>query len=377
MITIIGTAHISQESVEEVRKRIEDLKPDLVAVELCQARYKALVNEIDVPLFNVIRGRDSTLVLGNILLSFLQRRLGKETGVKPGKEMLTALETARNLEAGIALIDRNIDITMKRALSRMGIVEKLKILKEMFTTFTLSGEDIEDEIKELKKEETLEKVLENFKSISPNIYEIFVKERDAFMAHELLELSKDHENIVAVVGAGHKTGIEHYLKNPKEIPDIEALLKIPKKRFSITKTLRYAVPALIIGVFILAFYKGVPLDKPLGLWILYNAVPTFLAVLIVGGSIFSALVGMVASPLTSLNPLLAAGWFAGATEIKVKNVTVGDVGKMFKITGYKELFRNKAFKVLLVTVAANIGSSLGTFISIPKVILPLVRSIFG
>jgi pheromone shutdown protein TraB len=114
-------------------------------------------------------------------------------------------------------------------------------------------------------------------------------------------------------------------------------------------------------MFIFAFSKGMSLKEPLGLWILINAVPTFIMVLVAGGSILSAIVGMLASPLTSLNPMMAAGWFAGATELKVRNVTVNDVSDMFNTVNYRELYRNNAFKVLLVTAFANIGSMLGTF----------------
>jgi pheromone shutdown-related protein TraB len=377
MITIIGTAHISQESIEEVRDKILELKPDIVAVELCESRYRGLVEKKDIPIFDLIKSKNSTLLLANILLSFLQRRLGEEVGVKPGKEMLVALDTAKELGVESALIDRDIKITLSRTLGKMDFIEKIRVVKEMLLTFGVSSEDIEREIMELKKEANISNVLENFRTISPNLYEVLVNERDAFMAYELLKLSQTYENIIAVMGAGHRKGVEYYLQNPEEIPDIKTLLEIPRKRFSILKVLKFGIPAVIIGIFLLAFYRGIGLEQPIAKWILYHAVPTFFAVLLVGGSIISALVGMTASPLTSLNPMLAAGWFAGVTEIKVRKVTVGDVRAVFKTTNYAELYRNKAFKVLLVTAVANIGSSLGTLVSIPKVILPLVKSIFG
>ncbi|MFQ5974999.1 MAG: TraB/GumN family protein [Candidatus Hydrothermarchaeales archaeon] len=376
MITIIGTAHISQDSINEVKDTIREQKPNLVAVELCMARYEGLTQKKDIPIFDLIKSGNFMMMLSNTMLSFLQRRLGEEVGVKPGEEMLTAIAVAKEEGSGVALIDRDIKITMRRALGKMGFFEKLRVIKEMFLTFTIKGDDLEGEIDRLKDDENLFDVLVNFKDISPNLYETLVDERDAFMAKRLLELSKIYENIVVVVGAGHKKGMEHYLENPEKIPPLETLVQIPRKRVDTTKVIKYAIPALILGTFILAFSRGISMNRPIGLWILFNAVPTFLAVLLVGGHITSALVGMVASPLTSLNPFLAAGWFAGATEIKVRNVTVGDVSDMFKTTGMKEMYHNKAFKVLLVAAFANIGSILGTFISIPKVIVPLIKSIF-
>ncbi|MFQ5887482.1 MAG: TraB/GumN family protein [Candidatus Hydrothermarchaeales archaeon] len=376
MITIIGTAHISQDSINEVGDTIRGQKPNLVAVELCKARYEGLTQKKDIPIFDLIKGGNFMMMLSNTLLSFLQRRLGEEVGVKPGEEMLTAIAVAKEEGSEVALIDRDIKITMRRAIGKMGFFEKLRVIKEMFMTFAIAGDDLEEEIDRLKDDDNLFNVLGDFKDISPNLYKTLVDERDAFMAKRLMELSKIYENIVVVVGAGHKKGINRYLERPEDIPPMETLLQTPKKRVDTVKVIKYALPALILGTFILAFYHGVPLNRPIGWWILLNAIPTFVGVLLVGGHITSALVGMLASPLTSLNPFLAAGWFAGATEIKVRNVMVGDVSEMFKTTGIRELYNNKAFKVLLVVAFANIGSSIGTFVSIPKVILPLIRSIF-
>lgn len=376
MITIIGTAHISQGSIDEVRDRIRELKPDLVAVELCAARYEGLTQKKDIPIFDLIKAGNFMMMLVNTLLSFLQRRLGEEVGVKPGEEMLTAMSVAREEGSEVALIDRDIKLTMSRALGKMGLVEKFRVLKEMIFTATIGGDDLEEEIDRLKDDENLFDILGGFRDVSPNLYETLVTERDAFMALRLLELSRVYENIVVVVGAGHKKGIENYLANPGDLPPFETLVRTPKKRVDTVKVLKYALPALIIGTFVVAFSHGIPMNRPIGLWIILNAVPTFLGVLLVGGHITSALVGMIASPLTSLNPFLAAGWFAGATEIKVRRVTVGDVSDMFNTTGMREMYHNRAFKVLLVTAFANIGSSIGTFVFIPKVILPLIRSIF-
>ncbi len=375
MITVVGTAHISQESINEVRKKILELKPDLVAVELCESRYKGLLEQKDVPIFELIKNKNSFVLIANILLSFLQRRLGEKVGVKPGKEMLTAIDTAKETNAKVALIDRDVRITLDRALVKMGFFEKLRVLKEMLTTFALSKEELEKEMQGMKKEGQISSILEDFKSISPNIFEVLVKERDAFMAYTLLKLQENFKNIVAIVGAGHKKGIEEYLSNPEKIPEVNTLLEVPKKKFSIAKLLKFGVPALVVAMFALAFYKGISLRSPVGLWVLNHAVPTFIAVMLAGGSILSAVVGMIASPLTSLNPMLAAGWFAGLTEMKVRKVTVEDVSEMFKTSNYTELYRNTAFKVLLVTALANLGSLLGTFVSFPTIIFPLIESI--
>jgi len=377
MIRLIGTAHISEESVREVEEEILSSKPDIVAVELCPARYRGLIHGAEMPLMDLIKGRNSAVFLANTVLSLFQRKLGEEVGVNPGKEMLSAIEAAKCIGVPFAFIDRDVGITLSRAMKKTSIFEKLRLFREVLGGLTLSGEDIESEINEMKNENHIDEILEGIKVVSPSVYETLVRERDAYMAKKLLELNREHEDIVAVVGAGHKRGIEHYLQNPKELPSLDSLVEIPRGRLSPSKAIKFGIPALILLTFVLAFYRGVSLGHPIKLWFLYNAIPTFLAVLLVGGSLVSAIVGMLASPLTSLNPLIAAGWFAGAAEIAVRKVTVGDVKEMFKTTSYRELYRNRAFKVLLVTAFANIGSSLGTFISIPQVVLPLMKRVWG
>ncbi len=374
MVEIIGTAHISRQSVEEVRKGILERRPEVVAVELCEARYRALLEQRDIPILDLVRGKDSLAVIANVLLSFLQRRLGEEVGAKPGSEMLSAIDAAREVGSRVALVDRDIRITMKRALAMMGLIEKIRVIKEMATTFTLTGEDIEGEIEDMKKEDNVAGILEKFKVASPTLYRVLVEERNAYMARMILELGTD--NVVVVVGAGHKKGIEEFLREPEKIPDLNGLMEVPKG-IGFWRIVKYGVPVGVLGMFLLAFLRGISMKGPALLWVMNHSVPTFLGVMLAGGSVFSAAVGMVASPLTSLNPLLAAGWFAGLAEMKVRRVTVGDVSQMFKATGMRELYRNNAFKVLLVTALANLGSMLGTFVSFPTIIFPLYRSILG
>jgi pheromone shutdown-related protein TraB len=372
MINIVGTAHVSKESVEEVRNNILEKKPDIVAVELCQARHDGLLDQRDIPVLDLVKSGNSLLFVINMLLSFFQRRIGDEMGIKPGKEMLIAMDTAREVGSRIALIDRDIKITLSRAVSGMGFWEKMRLFKELLIGLFTSGNEVD--IEELKKDENLVDILEGFKGVAPSLYRALVTERDAYMASRLLDLSQQGESIVAVVGAGHKRGIERYLKNPELLPDIRELEVKKKGRFFMV--LKYGIPALIVASFALAIYRGIDVEGSLVLWVVYNAIPTGIGVAIARGHPFSILVGMLASPLTSLNPLLAAGWFAGLTEAKVRRTTVGDVKEMFRISGYRELYGNGAFRVLLVAALANIGSTIGTFTFIPKVLVPMLEGVF-
>jgi pheromone shutdown-related protein TraB len=372
MIHIIGTAHVSQESVEEVRNTILEKRPDVVAVELCQARHDGLFDQRDIPVLDLVKSGNSLLFVINMLLSFFQRRIGDEMGIKPGKEMLVAMDSANEIGSRIALIDRDIKITLSRAVGNMGFWEKLRLAKELLIGLFSSGEEVD--IEELKKDENLVDILEGFKGVAPSLYKSLVEERDAYMASKLHDLSKEYENIVAVVGAGHKNGIENFLANPKLLPDISSLET--KKKGYFFSTLKYGIPVLIIVSFILAFSKGVNIEGSILSWVTYNAIPTGIGVLIARGHPISILVGMLASPLTSLNPLLAAGWFAGFSEAKIRKTTIGEVKDMFKISGFRELYGNGAFRVLLVAALANIGSTIGTFTFIPKVLVPMLKEAF-
>ncbi len=373
MIHLIGTAHVSEESVEEVRKTILEKRPDVVAVELCRDRYEGLLDQRDIPIFDLIKSGNSLLFIVNVLLSFMQKRIGEEFGVKPGKEMLAAIDAARELGIRVVLIDREIKITLSRAIGNMGLREKLRLLKELVIGLFSKTEGID--VEDMKKEENIVDLLKEFKGVAPSLYKTLVEERDAYMASQLLELSTRHENIIAIVGAGHKQGIEGFLKNPELLPDIGELTMRKKGRFF--STIKYGVPALIIASFIIAFSRGVNIEGSIILWVLYNAIPTGIGVAIAGGHPISIAVGMLASPLTSLNPLLAAGWFAGISEAKIRKTTVGDVKEMFKISGFRALYRNNAFRVLLVTALANIGSTIGTFTFIPNVLVPMLRGAMG
>ena len=256
-------------------------------------------------------------------------------------------------------------------------IEKIKILLDLISSIGISREEIEKELKKIKSESYITSLLEELKKISPNVHRVIVDERDMFMAYKLLELSKKYKNIVAVVGAGHKSGIEFYLKNPDKIEKIEKLLELPERRISLRKIIKYGFPLAILSVFLLAFLKGVEMKTPIKYWIVNNFVPTFIAVLIARGHILSAISAALSAPVTSLLPFIGAGWVAGAVELKVGRATVDDVVKVFNAESLKELYSNKAFRVVLVTALGNLGSLIGTLISIPTVIVPLIKAIGG
>jgi pheromone shutdown-related protein TraB len=230
-LRIIGTAHVSDKSVEEVKAAILEIEPNLVAVELDLARYNNLLNEKmggdqqkDVKVRELIKNDQLTIFIISKFLSYMQKRIGEDVGVKPGSEMMAAIEAAEKVGARVVLIDRDIQITLKRGLNQMSLWEKIKFASGLVGSIFSRGEVVED-IEKIKEKDTLSEVMEYFQQMSPKAFDVLVTERDAYMARMLLDIPPE-ENVVAVVGAGHQKGIKDFMYNPESIPPLSELLKL-------------------------------------------------------------------------------------------------------------------------------------------------------
>ncbi len=360
-LTLIGTAHVSKKSVEEVERTIEELKPDAVAVELCPRRFSTLVKgEIpDISVSDVVKRGDAFLALFQFMLAYYQKKIGKELGVKPGEEMITAVRKAREIGADVLLIDRDFGITFKRLWQSMSFVEKLKMVWNVVKSFFSEDEsDIEEILSDV------DYLLMEFKKIVPNAGKVLVDERDAYMAHNLNKAMEKYDNIVAVVGAGHKKGIEYYLKNPDKIPPIQRLLEVKNSRFSVLTILSWLIPAVIIGMFILIFVNlGTELAlKAFIYWFFINGILSAIGAGIARGHPLSILSAFLCAWMTSLNPLIGAGWISGLIEVKMRKPNVEDVVELTNASSFRELLGNRAFRVLLVAALTNVGSFIGTIV---------------
>ncbi len=377
--TIIGTAHVSKESIEEVKEAIIAQNPDVVAVELDINRFQNMMAEKngqekqDVNIRELIKGDKLSIFLVSIFLSYLQRKIGDDLGVKPGSEMLAAIETAEEIGSKVALIDRDISVTLKRALNKMSFFEKAKFVYGILASF-FSKEEIDD-VESIKDGDTLNEVMEYFKEMSPKAYDVLVTERDAYMAHKLQGI--DEENVVVVVGAGHKKGITDYMEHPDKIPPIEGLVTIKQSRVPIGKLILFSIPAIFILIFVLALLHGINIQTSIFTFIMLTGGLAFLGSLLSGSKVYSALTAFVVAPVTTLHPLLAAGWFSGIVEAKMRHISVDDAVKITKVNSFRELLGNNLFRVLLVVVGTNIGASIGLLLTIPSIIVPLLNKIFG
>ncbi len=370
-IILIGTSHISEESVNLVKYMIMEEDPDCVGVELCEQRFNALKNKnkwenMSVP--DVIREGKTYLLLMNIILSNYQSRLGAEFGITPGSEMLKAVELAEEFDKEILLMDRDIQVTMKRSWNAMSLKEKLTFILYIFSGFF---EEVDENIiEDLKDKDLLNEALKEISEEVPGIKKALIDERNEYIAMNILERYNEGKKIVAVVGAGHLTGLKKIIEEnlPKEssMGRRKTLEEIPQQR-SKMKIIAYAVPAVFVGLVIYGFYtRGVSFTLTMLLfWTLINGSLSALGVILALGHPLSILTALVAAPVTSLNPALAAGWFAGLTEAKMRTPMVKDFEDLSHLERVRDYWKNNVTRILLVVAFANIGSVIGTFIALP------------
>ena len=364
-IILVGTAHVSTESADLVERVIEEEKPDTVAVELCQSRYQAMTDKNrwqETDLIKVIKEKKAFLLLSNLMLASFQKRIGEKLGIKPGEEMLRAVNTAKKMEADIHLADRDVRTTLSRTWRLMGFWTKFKLLLQLITSMG-DVEDIEKEdIEKLKEQDVLETLLSELGKTLPDLQRVLIDERDQYLAHKIR--TAPGKKIVAVVGAGHVPGIKKYWEEPVDIAALEIIP--PKGKWG--GFLKWGIPTLVILLIILGFYMagasaGADMIK---WWVLANAVLAGLGAAIALAHPLTILAAIIASPITSLNPMIAAGWVAGLVQVFLVKPKVKDFQRLPEdIVSVKGFWKNKITRILLIVVLTNLGSSLGAFVAIP------------
>lgn len=367
-LRVLGTAHISSSSVAAVKEQIESFKPDIVAVELCASRHAALTSNRRLDkegLLKVVKEGKAPLVMLQSLLAAEQRKMGMDEGEQPGAELLAAVQTAEEANLEVALIDRDIQTTLRRAWKRMKFFEKARIL------WSLLGDDEDDEAPEVSKlledQDLLSSLMEELRTFSPGAGSVLIDERDAYLAGKIadLEASSD-KRILAVVGAGHLRGIEAHLQNSTS-PDSLALdeLEVLPRRSRFSKSVPWLIPFFMIGLVAYFVSQGdaVDLVELFTVWTAANAVFAALGCLIARGHPLAVLTAACASPITSLNPTLAAGWFAGYVQLKMREPTAEDLQNFLKLDDLGMFWSNRAGRVLMVTALSNLGSMAGAWVA--------------
>lgn len=382
-LKIIGTAHVSQDSVDEVKEAILEECPEVVAIELDRGRYTRIMQdragiEVDdtISVSKIIKEDKVGVFLATSILSYFQNKIGSNVEVAPGSEMIGAIEAAEEVGSKIVLIDRDINITLQRVLNKMTLREKLSFVFNCIGAF-ITGDDEEISIEDLKKEDVIEEMMNEFKKISPGSYDALVNERDAYLARSILNIEEDH--IIAVVGAGHKKGINRYLDNPETIPPMSELLNIKKEgNIPWVKIILALIPISFVVIFFLAYMKGITITTGLFEFVAISMIMGFLGSICSGSKIESAIVGAVAAPITIIHPLLAAGWFSGLAEAKFRKVRKRDITNLGNVNSLRDLWENNIFRILLVVIGTNISVSIATLVILPsRVFIPLFFKLFG
>ena len=367
-VILLGTAHVSEKSVQEVIQAIEESKPDIVAVELCPARYRALTGqeeEQEIKISELLSGGKLYYLLVQWFLAYIQKKIGSELGVKPGSEMLAAIESAKRVGARVALVDRDVGITIQRFWSAMGIADKARLIFSLLpAAFGWGSEEID--IDTITQEDIVSQMISEFRKVSPKAANVLVDERDAYIARNLYHLSMQGK-VLAIVGAGHKEGITRHLAHPEAIPPIEALKERPKKRITFAKVFGLAISLLIlatIGLILVEARSSQNILLAFGIWFIVTGGLSCLGVVLARGHPFSAITALAVAWMTTLNPFVAAGWFAGMVEAWKLKPTVSDLKRLAQAESFDDMMENRFFKVILVAALANLGAMAGTFLGI-------------
>ena len=364
-ITIVGTAHISQESRDEVRDTIETVRPDLVAVELDQSRFDSLSDDSgwkDLEISEAIRDGKGNLLLLNLILSIYQRKLGLEEGMKPGAELMAAVDRAEEMDIEYALVDQDINKTLNRAISSLSPLDKLRLVASMI----LPSDEEEMDIDSLKDGDMIGTLIQELEDEFPELKKVFLNERNTFMAEKILE--KEFDSAVVVVGAAHVEGLKEELKKEKRDFSAEEVNRLPWMKIA-----NYGFTALVfLGLgfsFYSSFEQGI---NNLGIWIGANSILAMIGAIIARSHPLTWIISFIASPLTSVNPVLPAGLVAAYSEAKINSPKVEDLETITDIESYRELWDNQVGIILLTFLLVNLGSGAGALISGLYILLSII-----
>jgi pheromone shutdown-related protein TraB len=362
---ILGTAHVSRESAEKVASIIQDERPDTVCIELCQSRYQSIRQKdrwLDMDIVKVIKDKKAFLLLTNLLLASFQKRIAKKLDINPGQEMIQAIKSADEIGAKIELVDRDIHVTLSRTWSAMGLLDKLKLMFHLVLSLGQVDDIKEEDIERMKQEDILESLLAEVGNSLPVLKNILIDERDMYLSQKIRQSSG--KKILAVVGAGHVAGIKRNWD--KEI-DLDTLEKVPPKKKTMV-ALKWILPLAIVTLFIYGFSQGgtVAGSNMILLWIAANGILAGLGALVALAHPYTIISSVLAAPLTSLNPMIAAGWVSGLVEAFSRKPKVKDLESLHDdILTVKGFWKNNITRILLVVVFTNFGSMLGTMVAVP------------
>lgn len=356
-IYLVGTAHVSQRSVDDVGRVISELRPDTVCVELDTARHQALVDPQrwrNLDIFEVIRQGRVLFLVTSLALSSYQRRLGEKLGVRPGAEMLAAMDHAERVGAKLVLADRDIQATLKRSWAAISFWDCLQLCGAAIGSLFAKGEITEEQVEALKDRDTISELVREFAEVMPRLQRPLIDERDRFLMSAIREAPG--QCVVGVVGAGHVGGMVKYLH--AEV-DREALSKIPPPGW-VGRLAPWLIPLVVFFLFYRAFASGRgELSPMLTGWVLANAVSVGAFTLAARSKPLTALMAALAAPLLALLPQAGGGSVAARVEAWLRRPGAADSEGLSRVSSFADWYENRFTRVLLVGVAGTIGAAIG------------------
>lgn len=372
-ILLLGTAHVSLESVEEVTNMIREELPDRICVEIDSGRFQSLSKDEkwqQMDLTRVFREKKGFLLLANLVLTSFQRKVGMNTGIKPGEEMKMAIEVADELSIPYSFSDRPVQMTLQRAWGKSSFWNKIKLLASLLSSvFTNENVDAK-EVESLKEKGALQDMMEELSSYLPSVKEVLIDERDQYLATKIFEAPG--KKIVAVVGAGHMNGIITWfedLHSGKKKADLKEISSLPPRGLG-SKMIPWIIPVLILAIVVTGFItNGVDVGlRMLLVWVLANGTLAALGALLALAHPLTIICSFLAAPITSMNPTIGVGMVSGIMEYIFRKPRVHDMQTLQDdVTTLKGWYRNRISRILLVFFFSSMGSSIGTFYALPRI----------
>jgi pheromone shutdown-related protein TraB len=372
-IILVGTAHISAESVELVHRVISEQRPDCVCVELDERRYQALSEKTrweGLDLREVIRHRQLATLLLNFMLSSYQRRLGGKLGVMPGSELLEATRTAEQLGSRFVLCDRDIRITLRRAWSALSLLDKSKLLAAALLGLVDDQVLDEAELRRIRQKDVLSELMAELGRVMPALRRVLIDERDSYLAQKIRETPGD--KLVVVVGAGHVAGMREALLSNLPV-DMQEITRLPEVA-TIWKVLGWGLPAAIVASIVsIGMNKGLAAAGDSALfWILANSIPASIGTLLSFAHPLTVLAAFVAAPFTSLSPLIGVGHVTAFVQAYVYPPRVHEFTSVSEdIAVAKKWWTSRLLRVLLVFILSSLGGLIGIWIGGAKILSSL------
>lgn len=370
---LIGTAHVSQKSVDVVKETIQKISPETVCVELDEQRLESLRDKNrweKLDLKQILKNGQMPTLIANLVLSSYQKRMGNHLGVKPGSELIAAVEEAESIQAHIDLSDRNIQITLKRAWRKTPFLKKMMLSSGLLSSLFEKEELSEEQLSDLKEKDTLSAMMDEMGDEMPTIKQVLIDERDQYLAEKIRQAPG--KTIVAVVGAGHCPGITRIIENQESV-DMDEITSLPSS-FGIGTLIMWAIPAIIIGSFLWLFSQNSQLATESSIvWILANGIPASIGALIALAHPLVIITAFIAAPITSLVPTIGAGVVTGLLQVYLMPPRVKELETMADDIGTTSMWwKNRVLKVFLAFLLPSVGSAIGTAIGAADLINALL-----